>query len=164
MRCAKWTKSDFEPVQVLVRDLQLSVIRHCHPQEKPIANGCKQSESALIVDRFLHFFLTVSHFPLLVLITTLCSRGRNADGVLVYHGGLDSNPSYRSLEVAILSLLLKAPSTIDDVKSQGISIDARLPRISRQDRFGKSVFSSEMLFDSTPDAIAFHCSTMVKRN
>ena len=86
----------------------------------------------------------------------------DGSGSLVYHGGLDQAESYQSLELAILSLLMKVPATIPDTRANGTAIDARLPVIQRTDKFGTMKFSSRMIFDVAPRATAFHCSTLTQ--
>lgn len=83
-------------------------------------------------------------------------------GSLVYHGGLDRAQSFQSLELAILSLLMKVSATVADMPAKGTSIDARLPLMHRTDSFGKLKFSSRMVFDDAPGATAFHCSTLTQ--
>ncbi len=83
-------------------------------------------------------------------------------GSLIYHGGLDQDASFQSLELAILSLLMRVPAMVPDTKARGTAIDARLPTIERTDEFGNLKFSSRMIFDTAPGATAFHCSTLTQ--
>jgi predicted neuraminidase/peroxiredoxin len=86
----------------------------------------------------------------------------NSSGNLVYHGGLEHEESFASLELAILGLLMKVPVTVPDNQARGTAIDARLPQIQRADEFGQMKFSSRMIFDEAPGATAFHCSTLTQ--
>lgn len=86
----------------------------------------------------------------------------NSSSELIYHGGLDQEQAYQSLELAILSLLMKVPSVVDDVQVRGTSIDAVLPQLQREDQFGRMQFSARMLFDEIPGATAFHCSSLTQ--
>lgn len=84
------------------------------------------------------------------------------EGKLTYHGGLDRDQSFQSLELAILSILLNAPAEVEDIPPHGTSIAAKLPPLPRTSPWGKMSFSSQMIFDEAPGAVAFHCSTLTE--
>ncbi|MCA9093249.1 MAG: exo-alpha-sialidase [Planctomycetaceae bacterium] len=84
------------------------------------------------------------------------------EGKLTYHGGLDRDQSFQSLELATLSILLDAPAEVEDVPPHGTSIKAKLPPLPRTSPWEKMVFSSQMVFDKAPGASAFHCSTLTE--
>jgi len=84
------------------------------------------------------------------------------EGKLTYHGGLDRDQSFQSLELATLSILLDAPAEVEDVPPHGTSIKAKLPPLPRTSPWEKVEFSSQMVFDNAPGASAFHCSTLTE--
>ncbi|MFO1021497.1 MAG: exo-alpha-sialidase [Planctomycetales bacterium] len=84
------------------------------------------------------------------------------DGKLTYHGGLDRDQSYESLELAILSLLKKVPANVPDVPPQGTSMDAELAPIARIDPNGTISFRAEMIFEQIKGVAAYHCSTLTQ--
>lgn len=84
------------------------------------------------------------------------------EGKLVYHGGMDRDQSFQSLELAIMSILLKAPADVEDVVPHGTSIKAKLPPLPRTSPWGTMSFTAQMVFDKVPLANAFHCSTLTE--
>lgn len=86
----------------------------------------------------------------------------DGEGKLVYHGGLDRDQSFQSLELAIQSLLLKAPADVEDIPPHGTSIKAKLPPLPRTSPWESISFSSQLVFDKAPGATAFHCSTLTE--
>ncbi len=82
-------------------------------------------------------------------------------GKLVHRGGLENEGGLLALDAAVTS----ATTSRETAKTDGIvstPIDQPGPKHDHADQFGSLSFSSELIFEKIPEAVAFHCSTFAE--
>ncbi len=80
-------------------------------------------------------------------------------GVLVFHGGLQDDAARGAVEKAIVALA-HPPAAGASHAVEGTPIDRPAQRREIDDPYGTIHFSSELVFEKIPRAVAFHCSTI----
>ena len=85
----------------------------------------------------------------------------DATGALVFHGDL-SNTNEPGLVQAISAFLDGQPVKVSHGPPQGTPIGQPRPKRDIEDPFGAVAFSSELIFEKTPDAPSHHCSTITQ--
>jgi BNR repeat protein/AhpC/TSA family protein len=83
-------------------------------------------------------------------------------GRLVYQGELDTVAGRETLETAIGKILGGMSVQVDTVSARGTPIDKPGKPIQRTNPYGAPYFSSELIFQQIPDAVAHHCSTLTQ--
>lgn len=82
------------------------------------------------------------------------------EGKLAFHGGFQDEAARKAFEVALRHLLRNQPIEISTHAVIGTPIDAVGTKRELDDPYGTISFSSELLFEKIPKAVAFHCSTI----
>jgi len=82
------------------------------------------------------------------------------EGKLAFHGGLQDEAARKAFEVAIRLLFRKQPVEVSTHPIIGTPIETPNHKLELEDPYGTISFSSELLFEKIPQAVAFHCSTI----
>jgi len=79
---------------------------------------------------------------------------------LIYHGDLSEEAGRKRLEGLFLNILDKKTIEPQRQKVSGTAIGKKLSPISRENPYGHLSFSSELVFEKIPHAVAHHCSVI----
>jgi predicted neuraminidase/peroxiredoxin len=80
---------------------------------------------------------------------------------IVYHGAIGNSEDV-ALEAAIKSMQDNEEIKVKEVEAKGTPIDKVLAKREVEDIYGSIAFSSEVIFEKIPGAVAFHCSTLTE--
>lgn len=81
---------------------------------------------------------------------------------LIYHGAVDDLKKDGGLEQAIQDLLAGRAVAKTEVAPTGTPISQPGPKRELDDPYGSFWFSSELIFEKAPGAVAHHCSTITE--
>ena len=84
----------------------------------------------------------------------------DAQGALVFHGGLQDEKARQAYEAAALDLLHKQPAKVATHAIEGTPLDQPGEHREVDDLYEPIAFASELVFDKVPEAAAHHCSTI----
>jgi predicted neuraminidase len=85
----------------------------------------------------------------------------NAKSEVVYHGAIGDSEDV-ALEAAIRAMDKKREIKVKHVPAKGTAIGKRLSKREVEDLYGTIAFSSEVIFEKIPGAVAYHCSTLTE--
>jgi len=85
----------------------------------------------------------------------------DSESKVVYHGAIGDSEDV-ALEAAIRAMDKKREIKVKHVPAKGTPIGTRLPKRQIDDLYGTVAFSSELIFEKIPGAVAYHCSTLTE--